>query len=275
MKIAIVSGKGGAGKTSIAVSLILARGAGVIVDCDVEEPNVALLLSPVIEGGKIATKPVPKIDTRLCDYCKVCAESCQFNALMVLPGTVLVFEKMCHSCGTCSYVCPKKAIHEEHRPIGEIEWGRVQEIKYIGGKLNVGEAMATPLITQVKEFASGEDFMILDAPPGTTCSAVEVMDGADFVLIVAESSPFGLADFQIVCEVVASLDVPFGVVENKAGMAGAHLIKDFCEKKCINFLASIPYDHDVARAYSEGIPIIKALSETEDIFHHILESVGA
>ncbi len=171
-------------------------------------------------------------------------------------------------------MCPKKAIREEHRPIGEIEWGRAININYIGGRLNVGEAMATPLITQVKRLASG-DFMILDAPPGATCPAVETMEGADYVLIVAESSPFGLADFQIVCEIVDSLDIPFGVVENKAGMAGAHLIKDFCEKEGINLLASIPYSQDAARAYSEGIPIIKALPELEDIFCHILEEVGA
>ena len=268
MKIAVVSGKGGVGKTSVAVSLVLARGSGTIVDCDVEEPNVALLLNPVIEGREVAKKPVPKVMEDLCDRCKVCAEACQFNAIMVLPNTVIIFEKMCHSCGVCSYVCPKGAIKEEERDIGEIEWGRCGNILYWGGRLNIGEAMATPLISAVKKRAAG-DPVVVDSPPGITCPMVEAVEGSDFVVVVAESSAFGLHDFRLLREYISGMDVPFGVLENKLGMSPYPVIEEFCRKEGLLYLGAIPYRSDFASAYAEGIPLINADATLRDLFEDI------
>lgn len=218
MKIAVVSGKGGAGKTSIAVSLAIAAGNCTIVDCDVEEPNVHLLLKPIITDTKEAQLPVPRVDDTKCNYCKVCHEACQFNAIMVLPNSVLIFDKLCHGCGTCVYVCPQKALEEEPRRIGLIETGQAEEIHYIGGRLDIGEPMATPLIRQVKrEIPQHGSFVIIDAPPGCTCPMVESIKDTDVVIIVAESSIFGYHDFLLVEEFIKELKKPYAVLENKKG----------------------------------------------------------
>ncbi len=273
MRVAVVSGKGGAGKTSVAVSLALIKGRGTVVDCDVEEPNVALFLCPEIAGREVATKPVPRVDHSRCDFCKACAEACQFNALMVLPKTVVVFEKLCHACGTCSYVCPKDAIYEEERPIGEIEWGKRGAIGYLGGRLNVGEAMATPLISQLKKRIPEDDFVVLDAPPGVTCPTVETVDGADYVLIVAESSVFGLSDFKLVLEYVVETGIPFGVLENKVGFSESPIVEEFCRSEGLPFLGGIPFSRDVASAYSEGVVLADASPDAREVLEGVLESI--
>ncbi len=272
LRISVVSGKGGAGKTSIAVSLALCRQGAFIVDCDVEEPNVSLFVPVQIEEKKVATKPVPQVKQDLCTFCRRCAEACQFNALMVLPNTVLVFEKLCHSCGTCSFVCPERAIVEVERPIGEIEKGKGAGIHYIGGRLFVGEAMATPLISQVRgQIPSDAEFVVIDAPPGITCPVVEAVDGADFVVLVAESTPFGLQDMRLVVEFLEEMKVPFGVVENKAGLCEEPMVQEFCRSSGIDFLASIPFDEEIASSYSEGIPMIHSYGG--DVFEQIISFI--
>lgn len=273
MKIAVVSGKGGAGKTSVAVSLILTKRAGVFVDADVEEPNGGILLSPQLTGKEHAYKSVPVVDESYCDFCKKCAEACQFNAIMVLPQKVIVFEKLCHSCGTCVFVCPKRAISENLRPIGEIEYGRRDSIEYIGGRLNIGEAMATPLIRQLKERIPPSEFVVIDAPPGVTCPMVETVKDADYVLVVAESSAFGFHDFTLVVEFLKERGVPFGVVENKKGLVDKELIYEFCQREGLNYIAYIPYKMEIARSYSQGIPLIEADEELRSLFVDILNRI--
>ncbi len=270
MRVAVVSGKGGAGKTSVAVSLVLARGEGLIVDCDVEEPNVSVLLNPRIEGKDTVYRPNPAVNEERCNFCGTCADACQFGALLVLPRTVLVFEKMCHSCGTCVYVCPNDAMCEVERSIGEIEWGRVGSIEYMGGRLKVGEAMPTFLVARLKDRIPERDFIVLDAPPGVTCPVVEALKGSDFVLVVAESSPFGVSDVQGVLEYVSSLNVPYGVLENKAGMCGELIVERFCKAEGVPYMGSIPYSEEVCRAYARGVPMVSACEELRPLFEELI-----
>ncbi len=274
MRIAVLSGKGGAGKTSIAVSLALVKGEGVLVDADVEEPNAALLLSPQMTSRREVFKKVPVVDQNNCDYCKRCAEACQFNAIMVLPGSVVVFDKLCHSCGTCAYVCPRHAIKEDEKPIGVIEIGVRGSIRFIGGRLNVGEAMGTPLIRELRRsIPKDSPFVIVDAPPGVTCPVVEAVKGCDYILVVAESTVFGFHDFTLVVEFLREIGVPFGVIENKRGLVEESLISDFCESEGLELIASLPYDSEIASCYSRGVPMVEAAWEMEDLFREILERV--
>jgi len=239
MRLTIASGKGGAGKTSVAVSLALVAEEATIVDCDVEEPNVALLLHPEIENTKEATILFPEVDETRCDYCRACADACQFNALMVIPQKVLVFQHLCHGCGTCSWVCPKKAIKEKERVIGIIEKGSKDKISYVGGKLNVGEPLAPPLIRDVKkEIKSNSPLVILDAPAGVSCPFIETLKGSDLCIVVAESTPFGFHDYLLVEEILNQLEFPFCVVENKSGL-GDDRLKNHCEKRSLWFCLSL------------------------------------
>ncbi len=264
MKIAVASGKGGAGKTSVAVSLALAVGQCIFVDCDVEEPNASLFLNPQIKSRITATLPLPAVDEAKCDFCKKCSEACQFNAIMVLPQKLLIFDRLCHGCGTCVYVCPKKALYELEREIGYIEEGEAGNIHFISGRLNVGEAMPTPLIRQLKRRIPSAGVVIIDAPPGITCPVVESVKGCDFVIVVAESTPFGYHDFLLLEEFLKELGVAYGVVENKVGLSEKSRIKEYCEEKGIPFLMEIPYRFEFAQAYSKGIPLINT---DEELFY--------
>ncbi|NPA15713.1 MAG: (4Fe-4S)-binding protein [Deferribacteres bacterium] len=273
MKIAVASGKGGAGKTSVAVSLALAAERCVFVDCDVEEPNAFLFLNPQIEREDVATLPLPVVDESRCDFCKKCSEACQFNAIAVLPQKVLVFDKLCRGCGTCVYVCPEKAIYEVERGIGYVEVGRAEAVHFIAGRLNVGEALATSLIRQVKRRIPDDCAVVIDAPPGITCPVVEALKGVDFVLVVAESTPFGYHDFLLLEELLKELGIAYGVVENKVGLSRKSRVKEYCEREGIPLLMEIPYRFEFAQAYSRGIPLINADEELFYAFRELWEKL--
>ncbi|MFA5160269.1 MAG: 4Fe-4S binding protein, partial [Candidatus Omnitrophota bacterium] len=194
MIISVASGKGGTGKTTVAVNLALSLEHAQLLDCDVEEPNAQIFLKANITDRKQATVRVPEIDYAKCDFCGKCQEVCTYHALAVLPKKVLLFPKMCHSCGACTRLCPKGAIQEVPRPIGEIEIGQRDGIDFVQGKLAVGETMAPPLIRQVKSHIDRSCMTIIDAPPGTSCPMVTAVKGSDFCILVTEPTPFGMND---------------------------------------------------------------------------------
>jgi len=193
MIISVASGKGGTGKTLIATSLALSlknRGGVQLLDCDVEEPNDHVFMKPTITHSEAVSIPVPSVDEGKCTYCGICAEVCAYNAIAVMKQKVLVFPELCHGCGACSYLCPEKAISEVTNEIGVIEMGHADGVVFIHGKLAIGEAMAPPIIRQVKEHASHEGTAIIDVPPGTSCPVVEAVKGSDFCLLVTEPTPY-------------------------------------------------------------------------------------
>jgi len=218
MRIAVASGKGGTGKTTIAVNLagLIAESSKSIcyVDCDVEEPNGHLFLKPVIEKEWPAVMPIPDVDETACDGCGECKEICQYNAITVIADNVLIFPELCHGCGGCALVCPQKAITEIPRAVGSVMAGNSGKVRFLSGKLNVGEPLATTVIRTVKKAIKDETNILIDAPPGTSCPVVETINGSDFVLLVTEPTPFGFNDLKLAVETVRKLGLDFGVVIN-------------------------------------------------------------
>jgi MinD superfamily P-loop ATPase len=277
MKIAIASGKGGTGKTTIATNLAcsIARTGRTAqyLDCDVEEPNGHIFLKPDIEEIQNVTIGVPEVDTELCDGCGKCGELCQYSAIICLKGTVMTFEQLCHSCGGCMAVCPQSAIKEKQRKIGIAEFGRANEVLYGAGKLDIGAIQSPALIKHVKERASDSDAVIIDAPPGTSCPVIEAVKGADFVLLVTEPTPFGLNDLQLAVEMVRELKLPFAVAINRCDIGDDRVVR-YCQQEDIEILLEILNDRLIAEAYSQGIKIIDALPGYEKKFVLLYQKIN-
>jgi MinD superfamily P-loop ATPase len=274
MNISIASGKGGTGKTTVAVNLALSVQPSVYVDCDVEEPNGHILLKPEITSEQIINKKLPQVDFSKCNYCGKCSELCEFNAIVVLKSDVLIFEEMCHSCGVCSYFCPENAIMEIEKSIGEIRRGSVKDklVDFIDGNLNIGEMSAVPLIKQVREEALNNHINIIDAPPGTSCSMVASVRGTDYCVLVTESTPFGLNDLKLAVKVVCSVGVPFGVVINKYDYNFLDIEK-YCAMENIPVLLRIPFDRKIAELYSQGTPFVYSMPQLKEKFRQLFDKI--
>ncbi len=263
MIISIASGKGGTGKTTVAVSLALSLSRVQFLDADVEEPNAHLFLKPHIKTQKRAGIPLPRIDEQLCTYCGRCRDVCAYNAIAVVPGSgdrkgsVLVFSHLCHGCGACGIFCPKGAIQEMTREIGVIETGTVpdRDMTFVHGRLDPGEMMSPPLIRQVKEHIDPARTVIIDAPPGTSCPVVAAVRGSDLCLLVTEPTPFGLHDLMLAVDLLKEMRIPFGVVINRCDMGDAG-VEDLCRKERIPVLMRIPFSRAVAEGYARGVPLV-------------------
>jgi MinD superfamily P-loop ATPase len=256
MKLAIASGKGGTGKTTVATNLAWVAGCNgrhvAYLDCDVEEPNGHLFLNPEITSSVPFGRLHPVVDEDKCTHCGQCGEICQYSAIVRVGEKVLVHPELCHACGGCLRVCRPGAITEVLRDGGRIETGQAGPILFVHGLLKIGEAMSTPLIRRVKAEAPGADLVIIDSPPGTSCPVIESVRNADFVLLVTEPTPFGLNDLKLAVEMVRAMKLSLGVVINRVG-SGDERIREYCRGQNIEILAEIPDDRRVAEAYSRGI----------------------
>ena len=275
MKIAVASGKGGTGKTLVATSLavsICEQEAVTFLDCDVEEPDAALLLKPEITCRQGVTIPVPVIDEEACTRCGRCAEVCAFHAIAVLGDHVLTFPELCHGCGACTYFCPERAITEQGRACGVIECGMAHDMEFVNGRLTVGEAMAPPVIRAVKARPHHGESVIIDAPPGTSCPVVESIRGTDFCLLVTEPTPFGLNDLQLAVSLVRLMGLPAGVIINRAGW-NDDIIGDYCAEEDLPVLATIPLDREIARLYSEGTTLAATVDGWKRRFRDVFSDI--
>lgn len=276
MRIAIASGKGGTGKTTVATHLAsIAMEVGLrtaYLDCDTEAPNGHLFLHPVIHGVQKVSRMIPKVDEARCTGCGLCGELCQFNGIALLGDHAVVFPDLCHSCGGCRWVCPSQAISEYAHDIGVVESGMCGELQFVQGRLAVGEASSPPLIKAVKKAAPSVDLAILDAPPGTACPMVVTVFENDFVILVTEPTPFGLHDLHLAIQVLKALKLRGGVVINRA-QGDMQESRDLCEKAQMPILAEIPDMMAVAEAYSKGQLAIEKVPALRGIFARLLLSL--
>lgn len=274
MKLAIASGKGGTGKTTLAVALAQAcLGPVYLLDCDVEEPNSHLFLSPNFTRKKTVTVAVPQIDEQRCTHCGQCADFCQFNAIVALPKQTMIFTELCHSCGGCVPICPTNALSETDKAIGTIERGRRDQITLIKGTLDIGQAMSPPVIRAVKKQIKPNYLTIIDCPPGTSCPMITAVRDADFVLLVTEPTPFGLHDLTLAVETLRQLKLPFGVVLNRCDI-GDQGVVNYCRQEPIPIMLQIPDAREVAVAYSQGKGLLDALPELKPQLQRLLNTIS-
>jgi MinD superfamily P-loop ATPase len=283
--IAVASGKGGTGKTTVAAALALALRDTVnglrFMDCDVEEPNAAVLLRPGIEGEVPVALKTPRVEPARCDGCGRCREICEFNAIAVVNRQALIFDNLCHSCGGCILACPVDAISEVDRPIGKIEFGHRDNIEFLSGVLNVSEPMATPVIRALKtrglnDAGNGQTLTILDAPPGTACPVIATVKDCDYCILVTEPTPFGIYDLDLMFQVVTELGIPAGIVVNKddgAGLEAGLDIEAYADENDIPILMRIPLERDIAVQYSKGVPLVEVDERWGDEFRDLYEKL--
>ena len=252
MKIAVLSGKGGTGKTTVATNLALNYKNAILVDADVEEPNSHIFIKPVITNEQSVFKNYPVVDMEKCDLCGDCGRFCKYNAILPAKNKVLVFKEICHDCGGCEIVCKKNAISYKEREIGKIFSGNgIADIRFLYGDLNVGEVSGVKIISELREIVKDEELVVIDSPPGTSCAAVEAVEGVDYAVIVSEPTPFGVSDMKMVVEMLGTMKIPFGVVVNKAGL-GNDEIYEYCSGKNIEVLENIPFSEEIAKMYAVG-----------------------
>ena len=271
MKIAVLSGKGGTGKTTVSSSLAFISKM-LLIDTDIEEPNSHIFLKGGIEDVKYVYTRFPEVNMEKCNLCGECGEFCKFNAIIPAKKRVIVFGEACHDCGGCEIVCKNGAISWEKREIGKIFTGKTHfnsTNKY--GKLNIGEMSGVKIIKEIYKNTVEKDFLI-DCPPGTACTTVSAVEVADFAIIVVEPSPFGLSDMKLVVQLLRDMKIPFGVVINKFD-EDENIVKKYCDNEKIEIIGTIPFDRKIAEAYSKGEIIADALSEYRENFETILKRV--
>lgn len=271
MRIAVASGKGGTGKTTVAVNLALAGDTVQLLDCDVEEPDCNIYLRVDLEKVEDVFLPVPEIDKEKCTFCGKCSAFCQYNALAVFAENVLVFKDLCHGCGGCALVCPEAAITETKKAVGVLEHS-VTPLSFVRGVLNIGEVMATPVIKALKRKIDDKKTVILDSPPGNGCPVIETVFGCDFCVLVTEPTPFGLHDLKMAVTLTKVLHVPCGVVINKAGI-GDDTVQEYCKKEDIPVLLTIPHDRTIAELCSQGIPFSEEMPSWRPVFRDVLVKI--
>lgn len=271
MKIACLSGKGGAGKTLVAVNLAATAGNCTYIDCDVEEPNGRLFLKPENIWMDSVDSLLPDFDAGRCTGCRQCVDFCRFHALMYIKEKPMVFSEVCHSCGGCMLVCPEDAITEKPKPIGMLEVGIHGKIKVVTGILNPGEATGVPIIREALKLAEG--MAIIDCPPGSACSVMESVMDADYCLLVAEPTAFGFHNFRMVHELVTLLKKKCGLVINKQEEPYEPL-ELFCKEKHLPILARIPYDLRIGTLAADGQIVAETDKDFRCLFDDLLRRIG-
>jgi len=276
MRIAVASGKGGTGKSTVSTNLayILSEKFDdvCLIDCDVEEPNCHIFLNPNIKISEKSFLSIPEIDKEICIGCGKCTEICQFNSLALVKNKVIAFPELCHSCGGCWLVCPANAISQGQREIGIVEVGKSEKLNFIRGKSRIGEAMSPPLIKATKKFGLIHNIQILDCPPGTSCPVITAVDGVDFVIMVTEPTPFGLYDLKLAVDVMREFNKEFGIVINRS-CENDFLIEDYATSENIEILTKINDDRRIAKCYSKGELVINVLPEYKEAFEPLIDIV--
>ncbi len=284
MKIAIASGKGGTGKTTIATALAQALSIAdysvSLLDCDVEAPNSHIFIQPDLNQFEEVNLLIPSVDPDTCNGCGQCAEVCQFHAIVVIGGETLVFPELCHGCGSCTWICPEHAITEIPNRLGILEGGlSKQGIRFGHGILNIGQPMAVPVITKLKNWQDlmDEEIVVIDSPPGASCPVVESLRGSDYIILVTEPTPFGLHDLRQAYQVTQKLGIPAGVIINRAGI-GDTGVEQYCEEMGLHILMQIPLERKIGEGIAQGKSLLDINPEYESklqqLYHQIKDDLS-
>jgi MinD superfamily P-loop ATPase len=275
MKIAILSGKGGTGKTLLAVNLAAAAMDAGYVDCDVEEPNGHLFFKPDLLEEEEVTVKIPQVDDKLCDGCRLCVEFCRYNAL-AYSGRLIIFDDICHSCGGCVLLCPQHALTEQDKTIGKVRRGKSEDVDVISGIMNSGEASGVPIIDRLQEYIEAMDkeekHVFIDCPPGSSCIVMDSIKNADYCILVAEPSIFGVHNLEMVHELVKLFSKDYGVILNKC-QKGENLAEEYCLNNNINILGRIPFDPELGLINSNGKIAVRESVKYHDFFSQLLGTV--
>lgn len=277
MKIAVLSGKGGTGKTFISTNLawVLSENKKVkLVDVDVEEPNSRLFFNIKINREEKVNLLLPRVDQEKCTHCGKCSDTCEFSAISAFPTATMVFKNLCHGCGACMMVCPTRAISEIPKELGRIRFGEINSnLSFAEGELKIGEPSGVKIIRELKKMVEDKNSIILfDSPPGATCPVVETLRNVDFALLVTEGTPFGLHDLKIAYEIVKEMNIPSGIIINRNSDEFKEIDK-FAEENKIKIIEKIPFSRDIASEYSSGNLFVTKNEEWKKRFYDIFTSI--
>lgn len=272
MMIAVLSGKGGTGKTFVSVNLSFVADNSNYIDCDVEEPNGHLFFKPnIIKSEKVHVK-IPNINNELCSGCRRCVDFCKFNALAYIKDKVHVFDEICHSCGGCMLLCPEKAISEKDKEIGEIQEGIFKNSNIYTGILNPGEETGVSIIKKLLKITDNKPYTFIDCPPGSSCSVMESIKDVDYCILVAEPTLFGVHNFNMVYNLVKLFDKPYGVVLNKC-LDGENPAEKYCNEKNIKVLCKIPFEHELGKLNSNAEIASEKNEKYKSLFSSLLKTI--
>lgn len=274
MMVAVLSGKGGTGKTLVSVNLAAVAEKSIYIDCDVEEPNGYLFFKPENVKEEEVSVKIPVVDEGLCNGCRRCVDFCQFNALSYVKDKLIIFEDICHSCGGCVLLCPEKALTEKDKVIGKIQKGISDNVYVNTGILNTGEISGVPIISKLLDDNKGvSDVPIfIDCPPGSACVVMDSIKDADYCILVAEPTLFGVHNLNMVYELVQVFKKPFGVVLNKC-LEGENPAEKFCLERDIKILGRIPFDNELGVLNSNAKIVVRESEKYRKMFSSLLETV--
>lgn len=275
MKIAVLSGKGGTGKTFVAVNLASCADKAVYADCDVEEPNGQLFFKPIIKNKTEVNVKIPEVNALKCTECKKCVDFCKYNALALVNGKLMIFNRICHSCSGCILLCPQKALTENQRTIGFIEEGISGSVNCLTGCLNTGEVSGVPVIKLIMAKLPKKEFTVIDCPPGSACTVMESVSSSDFCILVAEPTIFGTHNLEMVYDLVKFFNKPAAVVLNKCLDGQKNPSEQFCIDNKINILAQIPFDSELGSLNSKGLISVRENDKYKTLFETMLKKIGA
>lgn len=274
MKIAVLSGKGGTGKTLVSVNLAAASNQAVYVDCDVEEPNGHLFFKPQNVATEVVDIPIPQVDESLCTGCRMCVDFCKFNALAYIGKSLVIFEDICHSCGGCVAVCPEKALSEKRKEIGQVKKGTSDNVTVLSGMMNIGEASGIPIIKKLLHGQGLDDSLtVIDCPPGSACTVMESIKDADYCILVAEPSIFGAHNLDLVVELVRLFHKPHGVILNKC-LGGENPSEEYCKENGLHIIGRLSYDKELGNMNAIGLVAARESLQYRDVFIKLLQAVG-
>lgn len=274
MRIAVLSGKGGTGKTLVSVNLAAAAKSSTYIDCDVEEPNGHLFFKPeYVQEEEISVK-TPKVNNELCNGCRKCIDFCKFNALAYIKNKLIVFDEVCHSCGGCIMLCPEKALTEKEKVIGKVQKGTSDQVSIYTGILNTGEASGIPIIKKLlaENKQEVDKQIFIDCPPGSACIVMESIKDADYCILVAEPTLFGVHNLNMVYELVKLFNRSFGVVLNKC-LKEENPAEKFCLEKNIKILSRIPFDTNLGTLNSNAEIAVNRNEKYRELFSSLINTV--